>query len=947
MIMSAVLAVTAGSVSAGEINPSFLRCEFEVNPVGVGADKPVLMWEVKATDPKARGLRQTAYRITVATSKSTLEKDSGDLWDSGKVESGETLGIAYGGKPLAGLQQIWWKVKLWDQNDRESAWSEPADWIMALKPGDWKAQWITRDWSKPYPGETAPLEKGLPYHEQLLPSPMFRRGFVVDKPIKRALLSATAAGCYEARINGKRLGDLAIEPGWTFSRKHYDKEPGYVLSRTTDVTAILSQGENVLAFILGDGWHRCRYMRAKDDWQERSNGHPTAVRAQLDIEYADGSHSTIATDADWRQYTDGPWRSSMYEGSRYDARKELPGWDAVGFDDRKWFPAVISKGYANLEIVPYVGAPITVAHELKPISIKESTPGVWMVDFGQDLAGVCRVALEGAAGTTVKLRHGQFLNPDGSLFTANLGGNRHNFDGYTLAGGPLTEEARFTYHGFRYVQIEGLPSRAALKEIRALALADTVRRVGHFESSDPRLNRLWENNYWSLLSNLKSVITDCVGRDERRGWAECGYQAYYHFDLANFMLKVLRDCRFEQHPSGLYDDVAPFGQFRQYKKNPEDYRPGWGDCGVQYAWNAHKHYGDRRILAEHYDSANRWTGHMKMLYPDLLVNTKSAHGEWLDFSSFKTPDPLADKAARPTNEALGNSFWYLMTRHLVRLAEASEHKQDAVEYRALAERLRQIFQEKVIDAEGKVGNGGQAAPALALDFGLVDDARRPKVLRQLLRAIDDFGGRLSTGMVATGPLLFALSDNGHHDLAWKLAMQPSFPSFGFMIDHGATTVWEPWDMLDREGKLSESANLIEPNHSELTEVTRWIFGYIGGIRPDPAHPGFKRFIIKPHTDAGPEWIKADYDSVRGRISCHWKRAGGKLEVEVVVPPNTSAEVWLPTVDAQAITEGGKPLQEAGLAALPGDNGKIKLELPSGSYIIDFAQMAPTETSIKK
>lgn len=953
--------------------PAHLRCEYEVDPVGVGRTPPVLMWEVRAAEPAERGAGQTAYRILVASSPDILSKDEGDLWDSGKLASSETLGIRYEGAPLAGLQQVWWKVKLWDGAGHESAWSEPGHWTMALDPGAWQAKWITRDWTGP--DWTSAKGEQMQFIQRLLPAPFFRKEFTATKPVRQALLSVTAAGCYEAHLNGARVGDLALEPGWTFSRKHYDREPGWLAVRTLDVTERLREGANAIGFILGDGWHRDRHGFGKDNRRDRSNGEPSGLLAQLDIEYADGSRETVATGEDWQLWIDGPIRdSSIFDGTRYDVRKEMPGWSEPGFDAAGWIPALVTERFAALALVPQVRGPVTVMAEVAPVAITERKPGLFVADFGQQLAGVCRITLDGAAGTRVVVRHAQALQPDGLIYTANLGASAVNSDEYTLDGkGPRTFEPPFTYRGFQYAQIEGLPSREALRGITALLLADRARRIGRFTSSDDRLNRLWKACYWTTASNAKSVFVDCTGRAERRGWMWDGIGTLaaqgLQFEFANLTDKALRDIRFEQLPGGMFDYVAPWGGMPSNLdpdgKRIVTYPAGWVDSGVTGPFNLLMLYGDDRSLAEHWDAMWRFSKLMEAKFPDHIAAEKHGHfwADWLSFSMTKARPrgPREPVASHPGREVFATAWWYWTTCRLEALARHLGKSDEAAQLAALAGKIRAAFNERFVDAatgavgmgaspaacdsrgfanepeEGKAAVvGGQTDAAMALDMGLIDNALKPKVLRFLLDRIAAYNDHLSTGIHGTFRALHALSDHGEHATAYRLAMQPSFPSFGYMIDQGATGIWESWEHISPD-ENPEEYRRADPNHPGLGMVGEWIFTRIGGIRPDPAHPGFKRFFLQPRMDAGPEWVKAELDSVRGAIRCHWKREGETCTVAVTVPPNTTAEVWLPVNDPVKVKESGQALgSAAGATPLATKSEGIRLECGSGNYAFTFA-----------
>jgi len=775
--------------------------------------------------------------------------------------------------------------------------------------------------------------------KRLRPAPMFRKAFSVERPVRRAVLRASALGMYELYLDGQRVGDEWLAPQWTQYRTR-------VLYQTFDVTERLREGRHAIAALLGDGWYRNGMPQgtlgastAPLAGTDYGDGLPRLI-VQLEIEYADGSTGTLGTDGSWHAHPDGPVRRAwMYDGTYYDVRKELQGWMEPGYDvaaHEGWQDAVESPPGWALTLTAQENQPVRLVEAIAPLKRTEPTPGVHIFDFGRQLAGVCRVTLDGAAGARIKLRYCQAINPDGTAYVGNLDRVKENGDVYFLDGsGPRTFAAPFTYHGFRYVEVTGLQGGDDLRAITALALASDTPRIGRFSSSDLRLNKLWENVYATLQGNMKSVITDQTGRNERLGWLGDGQSSWqticYSADVSSFGPKWCRDIRDCQLDDGRFTATAPPG---------ERFSPGWADAGVVIPWTTYVNFADRRLLAASYEPARRYIEAILRENPDHLwrQNLGNAFNDWLDRSMTLPPGatkwvPTQDVRRVPSlpHEVFATAWWAYSTELVSRMAAALGKAEEAKYHAELAANIRKAFAKAYVKSDGTISTGVQSAYALPLAMGLLNAETEPNAVAHLLEAIENYEDHLSTGIHATKRLLMTLSDLGYHELAYRLAMQPAFPSYGFMVDSGASTIWERFDTyLPKLGFNPHYMN--DFNHNGLSSVGEWIFRDVAGLRPDPAQPGYRHFLLHPRMGPGIAWIDCSYESVRGTIA--WKVAlkDNRVSMDVTVPPGTTATVYVPTADAKSVTEGGKPAGKAvGVEPLAPTPGAALYRLDSGQF----------------
>jgi len=955
--MAMALGLITSSASAAELKPIALRCEYRVNPQGIDEAQPRLTWR---EDSNARGAKQSAYQILVASSPELLKANTGDLWDSGKISGGQTVNIIYAGKPLASAQEYFWKICVWDSAGKPS-WSEPARWTTGLlQPDDWKADYISFRDATPVWKNTEKLF--------LPPAHQFRKEFTATKTVKRATIYATALGIYELYLNGQRIGDARFAPGWTdyHQRAHYN---------TYDVTSLVKSGGNAFGAWLGDGWYS-GYIGfglltgiGTEHVGRATYGRTPALMTQLEIEYTDGSREIIPTDKSWKVTGEGPIREGDFlMGETYDARKETPGWTKPNFDDVKWDSAILASEngsvpatfyeYANGEqpgdkveikgrpidlgfhrppkLEAFPGLPVRPIQEIKPVAITSPTNGVYIFNLGQNFAGVVRLKVKGPAGTDIQLRYGEQLHSDGRLMNENYRKARAT-DHYILRGDKNGEtyEPRFTFHGFQYVEVTGFPGKPGKDAITGIVLHSDTPLTSGFECTDPMANRLFKNIVWTQRANFLDLPTDCPQRDERFGWMGDA-QIYVHCatlnaDVAAFYTKWLREVMEAQRPSGTFPGYAPYPFQHGW-----DFGTAWCDAGVICPWTVWQAYGDTRIIERCWPNLVKFMDWRKATSKNFLG---IAHGnDWGDWLSFGNKTPL---------EFVDTVYFAYSAKLMSDMAAAIGKNQEAEDYRQLFENIKIAFNEKYVHADGTLTVDNETAYALALYMDLLPAdlrAKSGKILADKIRSgetTDNSG--MTTGFLGTRPLLPVLTSVGENDLAVKHFQSRKFPSWGYEVDQGATTIWEHWDSYTKahgfggmDGKQNASMNSFA--HYSFGAVGEWMINDLAGIQSDG--PGYDKIIIHPHPPtpgSNPDhppinWVKAHYDSIHGRIESNWKLTKNNFELEVEIPANTTATVYLPADSADKITEGGKPLSNVvGVKFLRIEGYSAVLAVESGEY----------------
>ncbi len=880
--------------------PDRLRCDLAVDPLGVDVPTPRLSWQIEAS----RHARvQTAYQILAASSRKLLANGQGDLWDTGKLRSGSTLQIPYAGRPLKSSQQVFWSVRAWDENDRASDWSAPATWTMGvLDEKDWQAKWI---------GSANTNAQSL----------MLRREFVIKPQLRRALASVCGLGHYELSVNGAKSGDDLLAPGWT----EYAKT---CLYDTRDLTAMLHAGTNAVGLILGNGMYRVpggRYTKFKG-----SHG-PLKAIAQLRLEYSDGSVEIIGTDAAWR-VTGGPLTfSCVFGGEDYDPNLEPAGWNQPGFDVSQWQPASETDGPGGkLRGLSCAAPPIKAFETLTPVKTTVITNGVTVYDLGQNAPIIPRLHVQGPAGSMVRIIPAELVATNGRVDRVSCGGGQAYWQ-YTLAGGKEeTWFPRFFYHGSRYLQVECIPAPGSaelptVKRLEAVVVHSSSAPVGEFSCSNELFNRIYTLIRWAQRANMVSVLTDCPHR-ERLGWLEQyhlnGPSLRYNFDLAQLYTKGMNDMADSQLANGFVPNIAPeyvvFGKNKDDVSNAFRDSPEWGSAFILVPWQQYEFTGDTELLRRHYEAMKRYVAYLGSRSTNNIVS--HGLGDWYDIG----PKPPGYAQLTP-RELTATAFHYYDTWVLAQTAGLLGKADEAKQLTAQAEQIREAYNLTFFNSTNRsYATGSQCANAISLVLGLVEETNRAAVLSAIVADVQSRGNAITAGDVGYRYLLRALAEGGRSDVVYAMNNQSEKPGYGYQLKMGATSLTEAWDA----GRHSSQ------NHFMLGQIMEWFYHDLAGIQPDAGHPGFKHIVIRPAPVGDLQWVKATYDSPHGPVSSDWRRQQGNFELEVKLPPNTTAEVFVPGKNARMVEPDNMAAAREQSAA-----GATVFRVNSGHYTFqsDFSQ----------
>ena len=902
---------------SSKVTVTNLRCEYRINPVGIDVLKPRLSWSLVSTK---RGQKQTAYQIQAAGTREQLLAGTDDLWDTGKVPSDQSIQLVYDGRPLTSTAAVFWRVRIWDKDGLESSWSEPATWSMGLlSPGDWKGKWIGLD----HPTDAHPAD---PEHRSLAAT-MLRREFKLDGPIKRATVSICGLGYYELRLNGRKVGDHVLDPGLT----DYAKRDLYV---TYDVTDSLAAGDNAIGVMLGNG--RYYAPRVKNPFATETYGLPKML-LQMRVEYADGRSMELAGDESWQFTTDGPIRANNdYDGEEYDARMEQTGWDAPGFNAAAWRQAQIVPAPGG-QLAAQMADPIRVTNTLKPVSMTNPQPGVYIYDLGQNMVGWAQLTVQGPRGTRVQMRFAETLKPDGQLFMANLRSVKAT-DVYILKGeGAETYEPRFAYHGFRYVELTGYPGVPSMETIAGRVAHSDAKRVGSFNSSSQVINRVYQNMLWGIRGNLRSIPTDCPQRDERQGWlgdiANESKAESFDFNVAPFFTKWLKDIQEAQDDKGNIPDVAP---------------PFWRMYNADVTWPAtytiipglfYEQYGDLRLIETHYPNLKKWIAFMNGFLKDGIM-PKDTYGDWCVPPEKPHLIHSEDPGRKTAGPLLATAYYCKLLKLMARYATLLGQADDARQFAQQADAVAKAFNAKFFNPQtNQYDNGTQTSYVLPLAFDIVPPDRRAAVFEGLVRNITEKTNRhIATGLVGGQWLMRTLSDNGRPDLACTLATNTTYPSWGYMADKGATTIWELWN-----GDTADPA-MNSHNHLMLTgDLGIWLYEDLAGIKADPAKPGFRHILMRPCPVGGLTYVLGAFESQLGSIVSGWQLDNARFDWWITIPPNATATVYVPALKAEEVLEGDrKALEAQGVKFLRMENGRAVFEIDSGEYHFAAPQARPAK-----
>ena len=786
-------------------------------------------------------------------------------------------------------------------------------------------------WSKSYlvDGVTSPIRS----RELKQPTSMFRKSFALDGDIRRATAYLTARGLYELRINGNRVGDHVLAPEWT----DYSKRIQY---QTYDVTSLVRKGDNAIGAFLAAGWYAGHVGLLPS---RRIYGSVPELLLHMDVEFVDGRVESVTTDESWKRAKESPIVSSdVYDGETYDARKEPAGWDSTNFDDSGWLTVTTRPDGAEA-LVWQPNEPIRATGEIKPIAVTQTSPGTYIFDSGQNHSGWTRIRAKGPAGTVITIRHGEALNPDGSLYVPNVR-NAWQIDRYILRGsGEETYEPHFTIHGFRYMEVSGLPSPPDSDTAVARVVNSSSPEVSHFSTSSEYLDRLMGTILWTQRSNMIGIPTDCPQRDERLGWTgdamTFSQTAAFNMDMAAFYTKWMQDMRDDQSPDGRFPDVAPNPMNSAssvnvaFRENLLTGSPAWADAGAIIPWRAYQNYGDVQLLETQFQSIRHWVDFIQSRNPDLLW--KNARG--LDPGDWLNGDTLVEKGWPRSGGTIphaefATAYFAHTTDILSQIATAIQRPDDARHYADLFKQIKSAFNKAYVKTDGQIEGDTQSAYALALDFDLLPDSMRSKAVDRLLEGLERYDGHVSTGIHGTRSLMLELTAANHTDEAYRLLNLHTFPSWGYMLDMGATTIWERWDSYVADRGFQNHTAMNSLNHVVFGAVGEWMWRNIIGLAPDDSRPGYKHFVIRPRPGGGLTWAKGRYDSIRGRIESEWKIEDNFFSLDLMVPPNTTATVYVPASDPSQVQERGRVIGESSsVRFVRAELGAAIFEVPSGSY----------------
>ena len=901
VLVMAIHAVPLAGEGRAPVSLTHLRCEYQVDPLGIDVLRPRLSWQLTAD---GRGVVQAAYQVRVADSEPGLA--SSPIWDTGRVDSNQSIHVVYQGPALASGRRYYWQVRVWDGDGSVSDWSAPAFWEMGLlDASDWQASWISPAWDEDL---TAPP-----------PAPMLRTTFAVDGEVQAARAYVTSLGLYEVELNGGRVGDQVFTPGWT----SYDTRLQY---QTYDVTALLRRGDNAIGAMLADGWYRGHLT-----WDMRRNvyGEHLALLLQLQITYTDGRVQIVGSDASWKAAT-GPIRvADLYNGEHYDAQREKAGWSRADYDDSAWAGVRLIDHPKDILIAP-ASPPVRKIEEITPVAILRTPAGETVFDMGQNMVGWVRLRVRGAAGTAVTLRHAEVLGRDSSFYTDNLR-RAEQTDRYTLkGGGEEVYEPRFTFHGFRYVAVDGLPDAPTLETLTGVVIHSDMAPTGSFEASKPLINQLQHNIVWGQKGNFLDVPTDCPQRDERLGWTGDAQvfapTAAFNMDVAGFFTKWLGDLAADQKPNGAIPFVIPDVLMRGSADGIG--ATGWSDAGLVIPWTLYVAYGDTRILETQYESMQAWVRYMRDRAGDDLIWDGDFHfGDWLAYNTDQSDYP----GATTDKDLIATAYFAYSTSLLQRIAAILGRAEDAARYAALLEGVREAFRKEYVTTNGRLSSNTQTAYALALSFGLMPKGQEAEAARRLALDVRSFRNHLTTGFLGTPLLSLSLSEHGYLDVAYDLLNQDTYPSWLYPVTRGATTIWERWDGITQGGSFQD-AGMNSFNHYAYGAIGDWLYRVVAGLEADPEEPGYQHVRIQPQPGGGLTYARAALNTMYGPTASAWEYVDGEFRLDVTVPPNARATVRLPGATLAQVTESGRALAAAdGVTRAFQEDQTVIVEVGSGQY----------------
>ncbi len=897
-----------------QLKVDHLRTEYKENPIGIDVTRPRLSWQLTGTH---NGTQQIAYQVRASNTITGLNNKQNLLWNSGKVTSDKSIQVPYSGPHPKSGERIYWQVRVWDKHGNTSPWSQAAFFEMGLlNPKEWKAHWITS-------GFTIDTLRSNP-------SPYFRNSFTLNKKIKAARIYVTSLGLYDLFLNGEKVGDQVFTPGWT----SYNKRLQY---QTYDVTNQLKPGGNAIGAILGDGWYRGQI--GWEDYNRNRYGTRLALLLQLEIIFIDGTKKTITTDPSWKVKTGAIRSSDIYAGEQYDARLFFNGWSTSSFDDKRWKPVEILDHPTSM-LVASCGPPVKRIQELKPIELMTTLKGEKVFDLGQIITGWVRLKIKGTKGDTITLSFAEVLDQNGNFYTDNLRKAKAE-DVYILSGkGTEVYEPHFTYHGFRYVKVEGAEGKLTPDAITGIVIHSDIAPTGHFSCSDSLINQLWHNIVWSQKGNFLDVPTDCPQRDERLGWTGDAQvfspTACYNFNSAGFFEKWLKDLKADQWDNGLVPDVIPDilnvnHQPALHGKPFWGASTGWADAAIIIPWNLYRFYADKRVLKEQYASMKAWIEYMKnRAGSDYLWDGDKHYGDWLSFSSNDSGFP----GAYTDVDLIATAYYAHSCDLMSKIARILGKPEDAGVYKDLFNNIKAAFNKTYVTSAGYLMSNTQTAYAIALKFHLLPKNKVPLASQHLADRITAFD-HITTGFLGTPLLCPVLTQTERDSLAYLLLNRKTYPSWLYPVTRGATTIWERWDGIKPDGTF-QTTGMNSFNHYAYGAIGQWLYGTVAGIMPDVHQPGFKHIILAPHPGGGLSSAQASYHSMYGKILSKWEISNGRMRYTVVIPSNTTANITLPAAANVAVLVNDKDLHQIKyISQLTREQNNLIFEVESGTYTFEY------------
>lgn len=900
-----VLLIAINSAAISQISLQNLRCEMRSNPLGIDVTLPRLSWEIQSGQ---RNTQQTAYEILVASSKEKAAANMGDLWTSGKINSNQSIHIKYNGKTLQSRTTCFWKVRVYTNNGI-SAWSNTAYFTIGLlNKNDWQAKWVGYDKTSPWDSMNQHARLSARY---------LRKEFQSSSSIKNATVYIVGLGLYELFINGSKVGNNVLAPAPTDYRKT-------VLYNTYDVTSMLHNGNNAIGATLGNG--RFFYMQQKHKVEKLNTFGFPKLLLQLEIEYANGTKQIIVSDETWKLNIDGAIRTANeYDGEEYDATKELTGWNNSSYNDSKWLtPELVKEPDGTIR--SQMSEPMKVMKTIKPVSIKKRNNGTYILDMGQNFAGWLQIRVRGKRGNKVTLRFAESLQNDGSLYTANLR-SANQTDVYTVKGGETeTWHPSFVYHGFRYAEITNYPGNPTINDFEGQLVYDAFNTIGSLQTSDTIINKIVKNAWWGIASNYKGVPIDCPQRDERQPWlgdrTTGSYGESFVFDNAKIYAKWLNDMEDAQTEQGTIPDIVP-----PYKKYYGD-NVTWPATYFTVAEMLYRQFGDKEAIIKHYASMKKWMMYMKDKYMKDYIISKDSYGDWC-----VPPESLelihAKDSSLNTNGALIATAYYYRLLHLMKaFAVISNNSADTTYYLPLAENIKASFNAKFYNSDKKCyDNNTVTANLLPLCFGIAAAEDQQSVFDNIYKKIEQNNFHIGTGVIGTQWLMRTLTQFNRADIAYRIASNKTYPGWGYMVESGATTIWELWN-----GKTA-NPQMNSQNHVMLLgDFLIWLYENVGGIKSDDKEVAFKKIVMKPEMIAGLDSAMVTYHSLYGDIVSDWKKDKDIFSWHIVIPGNTTAQIEIPVSDSNPIRESGKSIaNESYIQILSRTKTTATLIIGSGSY----------------